>query len=59
MKAICVNADRKLEVRDVPTPDIAPPGHRIAEIRGAAINHGDKSFLINPGAAGSRALNRT
>jgi NADPH2:quinone reductase len=37
----------------------APPGHLIAEIQGAAINHGDKSFLINPGAAGPRALNRT
>ena len=59
MKAICVNADRKLEVRDVPTPDSPPPGHLIAKIQGAAINHGDKSFLINPGAAGSRALNRT
>ena len=59
MKAICVNADRKLEVRDVPTPNNAPPGHLMAKIRGAAINHGDKSFLINPGAAASRALNRT
>ena len=59
MKAICVNDDRKLEVRDVPTPENAPPGHLIAEILGAAINHGDKSFLINPDAAGSRALNRT
>ena len=58
MKAICVNADRKLEVRDIPTPNNPPPGHLIAEIRGAAINHGDKSFLINPGAAASRALNR-
>ena len=59
MKAICVNADRKLEVRDVPAPNNAPPGHLLAEIQGAAINHGDKSFLINPGAAASRALNRT
>lgn len=58
MKAICVNADRNLEVRDVPTPNNAPPVHLIADIRGAAINHGDKSFLINPGAAASRALNR-
>ena len=58
MKAICVNADRKLEVRDIPTPNNPPPGHLTAEIRGAAINHGDKSFLINPGAAAWRALNR-
>ena len=59
MKAICVNADRVLEVRHVPTPDSPPPGHLIAKIKGAAINHGDKSFLINPGAAASRAVNRT
>ncbi len=59
VKAICVNADRKLEVRDVPTPNNPPPGHLIAEIKGAAINHGDKSFLANPGPAASRALNRT
>ena len=58
VKAICVNADRKLEVRDVPTPNNSPPGHLIAEIKGAAINHGDKSFLANPGPAASRALNR-
>ncbi len=58
MKAICVKADRTLEVRDVPTPIGPPPGHLIAEISGAAINHGDKSFLTNPGAAASRALDR-
>jgi NADPH:quinone reductase len=52
MKAVCVNADRKLEVRDVPTPNDAPPGHLIVDIEAAAINHGDKAFLANPGAAG-------
>ncbi len=58
MKAICVNADRKLQLRDVPTPNNVPLGYLIAEIAAAAVNHGDKSFLANPGAAGSRALNR-
>ena len=58
MKAICVNADRKLEVRDVPISNNPPPGHLTVEIKAAAINHGDKSFLANPGAAGSRFLNR-
>ena len=59
MKAICVNVDRLLEVRDVPAPNGPPPGHLVAKVQSAAINHGDKSFLTNPGAAGSRALNRT
>jgi NADPH2:quinone reductase len=58
MKAVCVNADRKLEVRDVPTPRNPPTGHLIVEIEAAAINHGDKSFLANPGAAGALMMNR-
>ena len=32
MKAVCVNADRKLEVRDVPTPTDPPSGHLIVDI---------------------------
>ena len=40
MEAICVNADRKLEVRDVPIANNPPPGHLMAEIRGAAIGLG-------------------
>jgi len=58
MKAVCVNADRKLEVRDVPTPNGPPPGHLIVEIEAAAINHGDKSFLANPSAVGALMMNR-
>ncbi len=58
MKAICVKPDRTLEVREIPTPTSPPTGHLLAKIQGAAINHGDKSFLINPGTAGSRAFDR-
>ncbi|WP_158811247.1 Zn-dependent oxidoreductase [Beijerinckia sp. L45] len=58
MKAVCVNADRKLEVRDVPSPIDPPPGHLIVDMRAAAINHGDKSFLANPNAAGGRLNHR-
>jgi hypothetical protein len=32
VKAICVNADSKLEVRDVPTPTDPPSGHLIVDI---------------------------
>jgi NADPH:quinone reductase len=53
VKAVCVNADRKLQVRDVPTPSDPPPGHLIVEVNSCAINHGDKSFLANPNAAGA------
>ncbi len=53
VKAVCVNANRKLEVQDVPTPNDPPPGHLIVDIEAAAINHGDKSFLANPGTAGA------
>ncbi|WP_446745123.1 alcohol dehydrogenase catalytic domain-containing protein [Silvibacterium acidisoli] len=57
MKAVCVNADRKLEVRDIPTPSDPPPGHLVVEIKAAAINHGDKAFLANPGVAGGLMKN--
>lgn len=56
VKAVCVNADRKLEVRDVPTPNDPPPGHLIVAIEAAAINHGDKSFLANPGVGAARLM---
>ena len=52
MKAVCVTPDRELEVRDVPEPRQPPPGHLIVRIEAAAINHGDKTFLKRPAAAG-------
>lgn len=58
MKAICVDLNRTLVLRDVPAPGEPPPGHLLIDLTGAAINHGDKAFLANPGAAGSRAADR-
>jgi NADPH:quinone reductase len=52
MKAICVNQNRDLYVRDVPTPDHPAPGHLLIDMAGSAINHGDKAFLRMPAAAG-------
>jgi NADPH:quinone reductase len=52
LKAICVTTDRKLEVRDVPAPDVPPAGHVVVEMEASAINHGDKTFLARPDAAG-------
>ncbi|WP_420237458.1 alcohol dehydrogenase catalytic domain-containing protein [Telmatobacter bradus] len=51
MKAVTVTASRELELREVPTPTEVPSGHLLIEIRSAAINHGDKTFLKMPAAA--------
>lgn len=48
MQAITVTPARDLELREVPTPDSAPRGHLLLEVKAAAINHGDKSFLKMP-----------
>jgi NADPH:quinone reductase-like Zn-dependent oxidoreductase len=53
MKAICVTADRELEVRDIPTPNAPAPGHVLVDMDASAINHGDKTFLRMPAAVGS------
>ncbi|MFL9874202.1 MDR/zinc-dependent alcohol dehydrogenase-like family protein [Paraburkholderia megapolitana] len=53
MKAICVTPSRELEVRDIPTPDQPAPGHVVIDMDASAINHGDKTFLRVPTAAGS------
>jgi NADPH:quinone reductase-like Zn-dependent oxidoreductase len=53
VKAICVTADRSLELRDIPTPTEPPPGYLLVDIEGSAINHGDKTFLKTPQAAGN------
>ena len=61
MKAISVNASsRQLEVLDIPAPGSPPPGHVVVDIEACGINHGDKTFLAMPGAAGAtlNGLNR-
>lgn len=58
MKAICVTAGRELEVRDIPAPAEPAPGHMLVDVAASAINHGDKTFLKMPDAAG-RALSAT
>ena len=52
MKAICVTASRDLEVRELPAPDHAAAGHVLVAMTASAINHGDKTFLKMPAAAG-------
>lgn len=52
MRAICVTAVRGLEVREVPEPRDPPPGYLVIRVEAAAINHGDKTFLTRPEAAG-------
>ncbi|MFP3606717.1 Zn-dependent oxidoreductase [Paraburkholderia sp. SIMBA_053] len=54
MKAICVTAERNLEIRDVPFPEAPPsPGHVFVDIDSATITHGDKFFLTRPLPGGS------
>ncbi|SFT82361.1 alcohol dehydrogenase catalytic domain-containing protein [Paraburkholderia aspalathi] len=53
MKAICVTRGRELEVRDIPTQDEPAPGHVLIDMDASAINHGDKTFLTMPTAAGN------
>ncbi len=52
MKAICVDENRDLQLRDVETPIAPPPGYLMVKIMAATINPGDKTFLKSPGAAG-------
>ena len=53
MKAICVTPSRALTVRDIPTPTAPAPGHILVDMDASAINHGDKTFLKMPAAAGN------
>jgi NADPH:quinone reductase len=48
LKAICVTSDRTLEVRNIPTPQTAAPGHILVDMEASAITHGDKFFLTMP-----------
>ena len=57
MKAICVTPSRELEVREVPTPNEASPGHVLIDMDGSAINPGDKAFLRMPTSAGNALQN--
>ncbi|WP_027784484.1 MULTISPECIES: zinc-binding dehydrogenase [Burkholderia] len=45
MKAICVTAERSLEVRDIRPPSRPEAGHVLIDMEASAINHGDKIFL--------------
>ena len=44
--------NKKLEVHDIPTPTAPAPGHVLLDMDASAINHGDKTFLRMPTAAG-------
>ncbi|RQU38154.1 Zn-dependent oxidoreductase [Burkholderia cenocepacia] len=52
MKALSVTPDRELELREIPTPLDAAPEHVLIDMDASAINHGDKTFLKRPAAAG-------
>lgn len=52
MQALCVTPERELEIRDIPTPAEPAPGHVVIDMDASAINHGDKTFLRMPNAAG-------
>ncbi|WP_347557839.1 zinc-binding dehydrogenase [Robbsia sp. KACC 23696] len=53
MKALCVTPSRTLAVREIPTPDTPAPGQVLIEMVASAINHGDRTFLTLPTAAGN------
>lgn len=52
MKAICVDEKRDLQLRDVSAPPAPAAGYVNVRISAAAINHGDRTFLKFPDAAG-------
>lgn len=52
MKAICVDENRNLQLKEIPAPSAPPPGYVTVRIAAAAINRGDKTFLKFPDAAG-------
>ena len=58
MKAICVDENRDLQLREIEAPLAPPPGYVTVRIAAAAINPGDKTFLKAPGAAGGMFGNR-
>src|SRR5437868_4793827 len=56
MKALCVTPQRKLIVRDVPTPGDPPPEDVVLRMEACTINPGDKFFLD---ATAARVLPRS
>ncbi len=52
MRAICIDESRNLQLKDVASPSAPPQGYVTVRISAAAINHGDKTFLKVPDAAG-------
>lgn len=53
MKAVCATADGSLELRDIPVPTAPPPRYLLVDVKASAVNHGDKTFLKMPQAAGN------
>ncbi len=45
MKAVCITSDNRVELKQVPTPEKAKPGHLIIKMEACGINPGDMSFI--------------
>ena len=58
MQAIGTKTERTLELREVPAPTEPPTGYLRVDVEAAAINHGDKTFLKMPQAAGNTLVTR-
>jgi hypothetical protein len=48
MRALCVDSQRNLEVRDIPQPQHPPANHVLIRMDACTINSGDKTFLRTP-----------
>jgi hypothetical protein len=55
VRAICVTSERKLQVRDVPSPDVPPPGHVTVKM-GASATTATRPFWRDPVPRASRCL---
>ena len=51
MRAICVNSQRKMEVREIPRPEHPAADHLLIRMETCTINSGDKAFLRMPSMA--------
>jgi len=58
MKAICVTAADGIQVKDVPQPVTAAPGHIIIKMAACGINPGDKAFIGGTFPGGGVALSK-
>jgi threonine dehydrogenase-like Zn-dependent dehydrogenase len=52
MRALCVDSQRNLEVRDIPQPQHPPANHVLIRMDACTINSGDKSFFAHRRWAG-------